>query len=955
MQDELTEFERNDVWTLLPTPPNTSIVGSRWVYRNKSDEDRVIILNKAQLIVKGYSQQEGIDYDETFAPSICRTQELQSLPNGSPRAWYGTLTKFLLESNFKRGTIDPTLFRKVHDNHLIVVQIYVDDIIFGSTSLDLSKAFSEIMKSRFTMSMMGELNFFLGLQIKKSTTGIFISQEEYIKTLLKKYSIENSSSVKTPMSTSYKLDSGPDCKIVDQKKYRGMIGSLLYLTSSRPDIMFPTCLCARYQANPKELHEMAVKRIFKYLRVSPSLGLWYPSHGNYKLQAFIDSDYGGCQLDRKSTSGSCQFLGGCLVSWTSKKQFCVSTSTAEAEYVAASSCCSQVLWMQTQLKDYGYKMQQIPIYCDSKSAIAISHNPVNHSMTKHIDIRYHFLKDNIQKGHIELLTIAISSTRCSIQSSAFANQELKEPAQLSFLFMGTKWDGVLNNCAIADMDAIGKEAQLRGFEFARSITLVAEPFTMENGLLTPTFKLHFVPTDEQIVDVLSKALDESKFLHFLGRLGMFNPESLSPTSSYDEVLGQLFPNDYFPRQEEEEILIPEEETIPLTKWTRKFERKDVWTLLPTPTNTSIVGSRWFYRNKSYEDGVIIRNKARLIVKGYSQQEGIEYDETFAPSICRTQELQNPKFPNHCFKLKKAVYGLKQAPRAWYGTFTKFLLESNFKRGTIDPTLFRKVHDNHLIVVQIYVDDIIFGSTSLDLSKAFAELMKSRFRMSMMGELNFFLGLQVKQSSTDIKKTPRNCTKWPLKKIFKYLRGSTSLGLWYPSHGNCKLQAFIDSDYGGCRLDRKSTLGSFQFLGGYLVSCTSKKQSCVSTSTAEAEYVAASSCCSQVLWMQTQLKDNGYKMQQIPIDCDSKSAIAISHNPVNYSMTKHIHIRYHFLKDNIQKGHIELHFAPTNEQIADVLSKALAESKFLYFVGRLGMFNPESLSVLSSKLFLSSKH
>ena len=165
--------------------------------------------------------------------------------------------------------------------------------------------------------------------------------------------------------------------------------------------MFSTCLCAIYQSNPKESHLLAAKRIFKYLRGSSFLGIWYPSHGNFKLQAFTDSDYGGCRLDRKSTSGSRQFLGGRLVGWTSKKQSCVSTSTAEVEYVVASSCCSQVLWMQTQLKDYGFKMKQIPIYCDSKSAIAISHIPMNHYMTKHIDIRYHFLKDNIQKGHIE--------------------------------------------------------------------------------------------------------------------------------------------------------------------------------------------------------------------------------------------------------------------------------------------------------------------------------------------------------------------------------------------------------------------------------------------------------------------------------------------------------------------------------------------------------------------------
>ncbi|KAJ9561589.1 hypothetical protein OSB04_006749 [Centaurea solstitialis] len=181
-----------------------------------------------------------------------------------------------------------------------------------------------------------------------------------------------------------------------------MVGSLMYLTASRPDIMFATCVCARYQAKPKESHLAAVKRIFRYLKGTPYYGLWYPKGLGFELQAYSDADYGGCNMDRKSTSGHIQLLGNKLVSWASKKQQCVSTSTAESEYVAAASCCSQVLWMQTQLRDYGFVYKKIPIYCDSKSAIAISANPVQHSKTKHIDIRYHFLKDNVEKENIEL-------------------------------------------------------------------------------------------------------------------------------------------------------------------------------------------------------------------------------------------------------------------------------------------------------------------------------------------------------------------------------------------------------------------------------------------------------------------------------------------------------------------------------------------------------------------------
>ncbi|KAI3735601.1 hypothetical protein L6452_15108 [Arctium lappa] len=208
--------------------------------------------------------------------------------------------------------------------------------------------------------------------------------------------------MKTLMATGTLLDADLSEKSIDQKVYRSMIGSLLYLTPSRLDIMFATCFCARYQANPKEAHLIVVKRILRYLKGTLELGLWYPKDSSFELTAYIDVDHVGCKLDRKSTFGSFQFLGDKLVKWTSKKQNCVSTSTAEAEFVVAASCCSQVLWMKTQLKDFGYSYKRVLIYCDSKSAITIIANLVQHSKTKHIDVRYHFIKDHVEKGDIEI-------------------------------------------------------------------------------------------------------------------------------------------------------------------------------------------------------------------------------------------------------------------------------------------------------------------------------------------------------------------------------------------------------------------------------------------------------------------------------------------------------------------------------------------------------------------------
>ena len=456
MQEEINQFIRNNVWELVPRPSHQSVIGTKWVYRNKVDEHGVIVRNKARLVAQGYNQEEGIDYEETFAP-VARLESIRMLlafachknfilyqmdvksaflngyimeevyvsqppgfqnhkyPNHvyklkkalyglkqAPRAWYERLSTFLISNGFSMGKADNTLFIKRKSKDIIIVQIYVDDIIFGATNDALCEEFSKCMHSEFEMSMMGELNFFLGLQIKQQKDGIFIGQTKYIKDLLQKFDLANAKSMNTPMSTSIKMDKDESGKNVDITKYRGMIGSLLYLTASRPDILFSVGLCARYQSCPKESHLSAVKRIFRYLIGTMNLGLWYPKNSNFEIVSYSDADFAGCKTDRKSTSGTCHFLGNSLVSWFSKKQNSVALSTTEAEYIAAGSCCAQILWMKQTLKDFDVDFECIPIKCDNTSAINLSKNPILHSRAKHIDIRHHFLRDHIQRGEIVL-------------------------------------------------------------------------------------------------------------------------------------------------------------------------------------------------------------------------------------------------------------------------------------------------------------------------------------------------------------------------------------------------------------------------------------------------------------------------------------------------------------------------------------------------------------------------
>ncbi|GKB66567.1 retrovirus-related pol polyprotein from transposon TNT 1-94 [Tanacetum coccineum] len=227
----------------------------------------------------------------------------------APRAWYDMLSSFLISQQFSKGAVDPTLFTRHAGNDILLVQIYVDDIIFASTNTAMCNEFANQMTNKFKMSMMGQMSFFLGLQISQSPRGIFINQSKYASEIVKKYGLHSTDSVDTPMIENKKLDEDLQGKPVDATLYRGMIGSLMYLTSSRPDLNYVVCLCARYQAKPTEKHLQAVKRIFRYLNGTINMGLWYSKDTDMSLTAYADADHAGCQDTRRSTSGSAQFLG----------------------------------------------------------------------------------------------------------------------------------------------------------------------------------------------------------------------------------------------------------------------------------------------------------------------------------------------------------------------------------------------------------------------------------------------------------------------------------------------------------------------------------------------------------------------------------------------------------------------------------------------------------------------
>ncbi|GJX21752.1 retrovirus-related pol polyprotein from transposon TNT 1-94 [Tanacetum coccineum] len=381
MQDEIHEFDRLQVWELVPPPDCVMIIALKWIYKVKLDEYGDVLKNKARLVAKGYRTS---CFDNPERPHhVYRLKKALYGLKQAPRAWYDTLSKFLLAQGFSKGVVDPTLFIRKIGKHTLHVQIYVDDIIFALTDPKDCDRFSNEMSSKFQMSMMGQISFFLGLQISQNPRGIFINQSKYANEILKKFDLYKSDPVDTPMVERTKLDEDLSGTPVDQTKYRSMIGSLMYFSANRPNLVFAVCMCARYQYRPTKKNLEAVKQVFRYLQGTINMGLWYPKDTAMALTAYADADHAGCQDTRRSTSGSAQFLGDKLVSWSSKKQTSTSISSTEAEYIAMSGCCAQILWMRSQLSDYGFAYNRIPLYCDNKSAIALCCNNVQHSRTEY--------------------------------------------------------------------------------------------------------------------------------------------------------------------------------------------------------------------------------------------------------------------------------------------------------------------------------------------------------------------------------------------------------------------------------------------------------------------------------------------------------------------------------------------------------------------------------------------
>ncbi|KAM1099314.1 hypothetical protein TB2_005809 [Malus domestica] len=439
-------------------PTEKPVIGVKWVYKTKLNLDGSVLKNKARLVAKGYAQKPGLDYNETYAP-VARLDTIRTLialaaqkswklyqldvksaflngvlqeevyveqPEGfavkdkedkvyklhkalyglkqAPRAWYGEIDSYFSQCGFKKSLSEPTLYIKVRGEDILFVSIYVDDIVYTGSCKPMLEEFKEDMKMKYEMTDLGLLHHFLGMGVIQTDSSIFINQKKYASSLLSKFGLNEAKTVSTPLVATEKLSKDDGSGSASDELYRSIVGSLLYLTATRPDIMYAASLLARYMHCPTNKHYGTAKRVLRYIKGTLDYGLEYVKGRKACLIGFCDSDWGGSLEDSKSTSGYAFSFGSGVFSWASVKQNCVALSTAEAEYISASEATTQAIWLRFVLEDFG-ELQTVatPLHCDNTSAIAITKNSVFHQKTKHIDRMYHFIKDALQEGIIDLV------------------------------------------------------------------------------------------------------------------------------------------------------------------------------------------------------------------------------------------------------------------------------------------------------------------------------------------------------------------------------------------------------------------------------------------------------------------------------------------------------------------------------------------------------------------------
>jgi hypothetical protein len=456
MREELNALEKNKTWELVHLPAGKRVVGCKWIYTVKQNPEGKIERYKARLVARGYSQTYGIDYDETFAPvakmntvriliscatnfgwplhqldvknaflhgdlkeevymeippgfsnprtsgKVCRLRKSLYGLKQSPRAWFDRFRHVVCDMGYNQCNGDHTVFYKHSKSRITILAVYVDDIIItGDDEVEISQL-KENLSKEFEVKDLGQLKYFLGIEFARSPKGIVLSQRKYVLDLLSDTGMLGCRAASTPIDQNHKLCAHAG-DTVDRESYQKLVGRLIYLCHTRPDISYAVSVVSRYMHDPRSQHLEAVYRILRYLKGNPGKGLLFKKNGHLNVDGYSDADWASCLDDRRSTSGYCVFVGGNLVSWRSKKQSVVSRSTAEAEYRAMSQGLCEMLWVSNLLAELKVlRKGPLNVWCDNKSAICMASNPVQHDRTKHVEIDRFFIKEKLDDGIIRI-------------------------------------------------------------------------------------------------------------------------------------------------------------------------------------------------------------------------------------------------------------------------------------------------------------------------------------------------------------------------------------------------------------------------------------------------------------------------------------------------------------------------------------------------------------------------
>jgi Reverse transcriptase (RNA-dependent DNA polymerase) len=480
MAKELDALAVNNTWVLVPSSEATNIVGCKWVYKTKRKSDGTVERYKARLVAKGYTQEEGLDYTDTFSPVIkpttirlvlsiavtqqwcirqldvnnaflhgelhevihmtqppgfidktnpthvCRLQKALYGLRQSPRAWYHKLKDMLLAFGFHSSTSDPSLFIFRRTSDIVFLLVYVDDIILTGNNPALLQGIIQMLDINFTIKDLGELHFFLGIEVHPQNNGLLLTQSKYILSILARAHMQDAKPNATPMNTGNNLSKFDGVVFENPQLYRSIVGALQYVTISRPDICFAVNRVSQYMHAPTVCHWAAVKRILRYLNGTIHFGLTIRPSSSLEITAFSDSDWARCPDDRKSTTGYLVFLGSNLISWSSKKQSTVARSSTEAEYRGLATVTAEVIWLQSLFKEFNLHVPVPTLWCDNLGATFLASNPAFHARTKHVELDYHFVRENVATGRIRVKFICSQDQLADALTKPLATARFKD-------------------------------------------------------------------------------------------------------------------------------------------------------------------------------------------------------------------------------------------------------------------------------------------------------------------------------------------------------------------------------------------------------------------------------------------------------------------------------------------------------------------------------------------------